>query len=352
MNSIEQHVWGFTPEGEAVILYTMTNGIGASVQLSNIGAGIVSVCVPDREGKMGNVALGYETYDSYFDDGPCMGKTPGRYANRIASGEFTLEGKTYHLSRNNGPNHLHGGPKGFANKLWNSRVETDRVVFSLFSPDGDEKYPGDLSVEVVYDWNDRCELEITYFAKSEAPTVVNLTNHAYFNLRGENAGADAMLEQQLRLNAHYFLPTDATQIPTGELAHVAGTPMDFTRPKALGQDIGADYEALRIGAGYDHCWAVDDWEKGKLSDVAVLSDAVSGRRLVVRSTQPGVQVYTGNWLRGSAPGRGGHVYADRDGVAIECQAFPDSPNRRSFPSAVLRPDDIYQQTIVYKFEVQ
>lgn len=349
-NSIEQNIWGFTPEGEAVVLYTMTNGIGASVQLVNIGAAVVSITVPGRDGNLGNVALGYNAFDSYFDDAPAMGKTAGRFANRIAYAQFTLDGKKYHLSQNAGQHHLHGGPKGFANRLWNSRVETDRVVFSLFSPDGDEKYPGDLSVETVYDWNDECELEITFFGKSEAPTIINLTNHTYFNLRGENSGSKAMLEQKLQLNASRFLDTDATQIPTGILTPVAGTPMDFTTAKPIGQDIAADYEPLRIGAGYDHCWAVDNWEKGKLSDVGVLSDDVSGRRMVIRSTQPGAQVYTGNWLKGCPPGREGQEYDNRDGVAVECQAYPNSPNIPEFPSTVLRPDEIYHETIVYRFE--
>lgn len=350
MNNIEQNIWGFTPEGEAVVLYTMTNSGGASVQLTNIGASVVSVRVPDRSGKLDNVVLGYADFNSYFHDGPYMGKTVGRFANRIAYGRFTLDGKTYHLNQNNGGNHLHGGPMGFANRIWNSRVETDRVVFSLFSPDGDEKYPGDLWVEAVYDWNDACELEITLFAKSETPTIVNLTNHSYFNLRSEQAGGGAMLEQELQLNASRFLATDARQIPTGEYAPVVGTPMDFTSPKPLGRDIEADYEPLRIGAGYDHCWVVDDWEKGKLCDVGALSDAVSGRRMVIRSTQPGVQIYTGNWLKGCPPGPEGQEIENRDGVAIECQGFPDSPNIPEFPSPVLRPDDVYEQTIIYHFQ--
>ena len=347
---IEQVIWGFTPEGEAEVLYTMTNARGASVSLTNIGASIVSVTVPDRNGKLADVALGYARPEDYFGDGPYMGKTAGRYANRIALGRFTLESKEYRLAQNNGPNHLHGGPGGFANKLWTGRVETDRVVFALTSPDGDEKYPGHLAVEVVYDWNDECELEITYFAKTFDTTIINLTNHAYFNLRSENAGSEAMLAQKLRLNASDFLPTDATQIPTGEIAPVAGTPMDFRSPKAIGRDIAADYEPLKIGAGYDNCWAVDGWEKGRLCDVAVLTDEVSGRRMTVRSTQPGVQVYTGNWLQGCPTGKSGRDYGNRDGVAIECQAFPDSPNKPQFPSTVLTPDEIYQETIIFKFD--
>ena len=304
---IEQNIWGFTPEGEAVILYTMTNGAGAQVRLSNIGAGIVSIVVPDREGRMADVALGYDDFRSYFNDGPCMGKTPGRFANRIGFARFTLDGKEYRLTRNcNGRHHLHGGDAGFANKLWDSRVETDRVVFSLLSPDGDQGYPGDLDAEVVYDWNDDCELEITLYARTSAPTVVNLTNHAYFNLRGEAEGG--ALENVLKLNASCFLETDADQITTGRRTPVEGTPMDFREPKPLGRDINADYEPLRFGYGYDHCWAIDGWEPGRLTDFGFLYDPQSGRRMTIRSTQPGVQIYTGNWLEGCPRSISGHEY--------------------------------------------
>ena len=240
------------------------------------------------------------------------------------------------------------GDAGFANKLWDSRVETDRVVFSLLSPDGDQGYPGDLDAEVVYDWNDDCELEITLYARTSAPTVVNLTNHAYFNLRGEAEGG--ALENVLKLNASCFLETDADQITTGRRTPVEGTPMDFREPKPLGRDINADYEPLRFGYGYDHCWAIDGWEPGRLTDFGFLYDSQSGRRMTIRSTQPGVQIYTGNWLEGCPRSISGHEYRNRDGVAIECQAFPDSPNKPEFPSVVLRPGEIYEQRIVYRFD--
>lgn len=349
MNSIEQQIWGFTPEGEPVVLYTMTNSKGWVVKLSNIGAGIISVIVPDRSGKMADVALGYDDFRSYFSDGPCMGKTPGRFANRIGRGIFDLDGKQYHLAVNNGPNHLHGGPMGFANKLWTGRVETDRVVFSLVSADGDENYPGNMNAEVCYDWNDEGELEITYFARTDAPTVINLTNHAYFNLRGEESGTQAMLSQQLQLNASSFLWYDEGCIPTGEKTPVKGTPMDFTSPKEIGKDINADYEPLKIGAGYDQCWVVDGHTEGKISSVGYLFDQQSGRRMDISSTQPGVQVYTGNWLQGCPRSKSGKDYMNRDGVALECQNFPDSPNKPQFPTSVLRPGETYKQTIIFKF---
>lgn len=347
---IEQNVWGFTPEGEAIILYTMRNAHGGEVKLTNIGASIVSVVVPDKEGNMADVALGYQDPNSYFYDGPAMGKTPGRYANRIANGTFVLDGIEYRLPINNGPNHLHGGPEGFANKLWAGRVEVNRIVFSFISPDQDQGYPSEISVEVVYDWNDDYELEITYLAKSKESTVVNLTNHAYFNLAGEDSGS--VLNHTLKLNSDNYLPTDNTQIPTGEIAPVEGTPMDFRVAKALGEDIDADFEALKIGAGYDHCWVINDYSKGRMNEVGELYDAQSGRLLTISSTQPGVQVYTGNYLKGSAAAKGDRKYDNRDGVAIECQGFPNAPNQPNFPSQRLDPDQTYKEQITYKFSVR
>ncbi|MBQ4279251.1 MAG: galactose mutarotase [Rikenellaceae bacterium] len=345
---ITQHIWGFTPEGEAVVLYTMTNAGGASVGLTNIGAAITSISVPDRDGRLADVALGYEAFDSYFNDGPAMGKIVGRYGNRIANGAFTLDGTEYRLARNNGPNHLHGGPRGFGNRIWASRVETDRVVFSLTSPDGDERYPGELGCEVVYDWDDDCRLEITLFARSDAPTIVNLTNHAYFNLAGEGSGT--VLGHTLQLNASHYLATDPTLIPTGALVPVAGTPLDFTAAKPLGRDIDTDCEALRYGNGYDQCFAVDGWQPGQVAEVGTLADPVSGRRMTILSSQPGLQLYTGNYLQGCPSGKHGHDYRNRDGVALECQGFPDAPNHPDFPSQVLRPGETYVQKIVYRFD--
>lgn len=349
---IEQKVWGFSPEGEAVILYTMRNKHGGELKLTNIGAAIVAVTVPDRDGELADVALGYESFDGYFDDGPAMGKTPGRYANRIENARFEIDGKKYNLIANTPPHQLHGGTKGFANKIWESRVEVNRVVFSLISPDGDQGYPGELSVEVVYDWDDDYNVEITYLAKTDAPTYINLTNHAYFNLAGQSAGRESMLNQTLQLNANSYLATDEQQIPTGEKASVADTPMDFRKPKKIGKEISADFEPLRIGNGYDHCWVVDGYKKGELKQVAILKDENSGRTLTFLTTQPGVQVYTGNYLEGCPVGKGGKEYGNKDGVAIECQAFPNSPNQPDFPSQRLNPDEIYKERIIYKFSAE
>ncbi len=346
---IEQNIWGFTPDGEVVVLYTMRNRGGAYVRLTNIGAAIVAIGVPGRDGSVEDVVLGYNDWKSYISDAPAMGKSVGRYANRIAGGRFSLNGVEYNLPVNNGRNHLHGGPAGFGNRLWGSRVETDRVVFSLVSPDGDQGYPAELGVEVVYDWSDDNELEIGFYARCDGDTVVNLTNHAYFNLRGEGSGS--VLGQLLQLNASNYLPTDEGQIPTGVVAPVADTPMDFREAKEIGRDIGAGFDALRIGTGYDHCWVVAGWQKGELAEVGSLYDPVSGRRMTVFSTQPGVQVYSGNWLSGAPMGKGGRRYGNRDGVAIECQGFPDAPNRPGFPSQVLTAGEIYNERIIYRFDV-
>lgn len=336
-----------SPKG-TITHFTITNASGASVTLSTLGAGIVSVIVPDKSGKMANVALGYKDAASWIADGPCMGKVPGRFANRIARGHFTLEGKEYTLAVNNGPNALHGGPEGFMNQIWDARTVGDNSVVMVYcAEDGEEGYPGNLIVTAEYTWSDANELTLRLGATTDAPTVINLTNHVYFNLDGEDAGS--VLDHELRLNASRWLPTDETQIPTGELAPVAGTPMDFTESKTIGKDIKADFEALRIGKGYDHCWVVDGYEKGTLREVAELRGPKSGRVMTVASTQPGMQIYTGNWLAGCPESISGGEYNDYDGVAIECQGFPDAPNKPSFPSPVLLPGQEYDETIVFRF---
>ncbi len=335
-----------TNKGDITLL-TIVNASGASVTLSTLGAGIVSVNVPDREGRMADVVLGYADPADYMADGPCAGKIPGRYANRIAKGRFSVGGREYQLAINNGPNALHGGPTGFQNRLWTvEKVEGDTVEFSYTSSDGEEGYPGQLKVTATYRWNDANELSLDLRAVTDAETVVNLTNHAYFNLGGHDSGS--VLAHELWLGASRYLPTDDTLIPLGELSPVGGTPMDFTVAKPLGRDIKADFPALNYGKGYDNCFVIDGAD-GTLRDVARLTDPVSGRTLTVATTQPGVQVYTGNWLAGSPANKAGRSYHDYDGVAIECQNFPDAPNRPGFPPAVLRPGEEYHQTIVFRF---
>lgn len=327
----------------------MTNTRGESVQLSNYGAAIVAINVLDKNGTVGDIALGYTKWQDYVSDGPAAGKSVGRYANRIARGKFVLDGKDYHLAINNGPNHLHGGPTGFQNRVWEARVEGNRVVFSYLSQNMEEGYPGQLHVEACYDWDEDSNLEITYFARSDAKTIVNLTNHVYFNLKGDGQG---LIEDHiLKINAKKWLPTDSTSIPTGEIASVEGTPMDFCEPMTIGQRINDNFEALKFGNGYDHCWAIDNWERGKMVDAAELYSPLSGRVVSVRTTQPGIQIYTGNWLAGSPKGKHGD-YQDRSAVAMECQAWPDSPNKENFPSVVLPADTTYQEHIVYSFSVR
>lgn len=333
-----------SPIGE-ITLYTLTNSAGASVTISSLGAGINSVVVPDASGKMDNVVLGYRDPASYIADGPCAGKVPGRFANRIAKGHFSIGDKEYTLPINNGPNSLHGGPDGFMNRIWNSRLDGDTVVFELTSPDGDAGYPGELQAEARYTWSDDCTLTLRLLAHTDAPTVVNLTNHTYWNLEGENSGS--VLDHTLWLAASHYLPTDDTLIPTGEIAPVEGTPMDFTKFRRLGDDIHADFPAITYGKGYDNCWMVDDYRPGVLRHIATLNAPHSGRVLEVSTTQPAAQVYAGCWLAGSPENPEGRSYNDYDGVAIECQNAPDAPNKPQFPSALLLPGQTYDQTITF-----
>lgn len=339
-----------SPEGD-ITLFRMENASGASVEVSSLGAGITSVRVPDKFGKIDEVTLGYENPADYLADGPCMGKIPGRYANRIAKGHLEVNGKVYHLSINNGPNALHGGPTGFQNRIWNAQLIPNGVKFTYVSKDGEENYPGNLTVTAEYTWSEDNVLSLVMTATTDAPTVVNLTNHAYFNLEGADAGS--VLKHKLQIKASKYLPTDETQIPTGELCDVKDTPMDFTAPKEIGIDIHKDFQPLKIGKGYDHCWAIDNWEKGKLMEGSVLLAAPSsGRMLTISSSQPGVQIYTGNWLDGSPKNKSGVSYKDYEGVAIEMQGFPDAPNKPQFPSQELNPGETYNETIKFAFSVE
>lgn len=336
-----------SPKGE-ITWYELTNAQGASVVLSTMGAGIVEVRVPDKEGKIENVALSYADAADYIADGPCLGKCPGRYANRIAKGHLEVDGKEYSLSINNGPNALHGGPEGFQNQNWDGEELPDGIRFTYKAKDGEEQYPGNLIVTATYRWSDNNELTLDFHAETDADTVVNMTNHAYWNLDGADAGS--IFDHEMKLKASHWLPTDETQIPTGEIAPVAGTPMDFTSFKKIGRDIRQEFEALKIGKGYDHCWVVDGWQPGKTVEGAVeLKGAVSGRKLVVSSDQPGVQIYTGNWLAGCPENKSGRSYEDYEGVAIEMQGFPDAPNKPAFPSQLLKAGENYDRRIVFAF---
>ena len=346
---VTKEKWGQGPDGKEIFLYTIQNESGAFVRLSSVGAGIVGIAVPDKEGKLADVVLGYPEADSYFADGPCAGKCPGRFANRIALGKFTLDGVEYTLPVNNGPNHLHGGPQGFQNQVWDSRIVDDAVEFMYFSEDGEAGYPGNMKVVARYEWSEDNALKLFLTARTDKATVVNLTNHAYFNLDGEGAGD--ILGHELKLNASVYLPTDETLIPIGEPDPVAGTPMDFQEFKTIGAEIKEDFPALKYGKGYDNCWIINGFEPGQLQPAAKLRSPRSGRVLEVFTTQPAVQIYTGNWLAGSPVGKCGRSYFDYDGVAIECQHCPDSPNKPEYPTTVLRPEDLFEEAIIWQFSV-
>lgn len=348
---IEQHVWGITPEGEAVILYTLRNGNGCEVQVCNLGAAMVSVKCPDRDGNMADVILGYRDFASYYNDPACSGKSVGRVANRIAGGHMRVDGVDYNLETNNGPNHLHGGSHGFGTKLWEGRVETNRVVFSLVSEDGDSGYPGELCVEAAYDLDDDNNICITYVAQSSRLTPVNLTNHTYWNLAGESSGD--ILSHELKLNCSRVLEMNDVQIPTGRLLDVGGTPMDFTSFRRLGDGIASEFNHICDFRGYDHYFVLDGWQRNILAEIGELRHAASGRKVTVLSSQPGAMVYTGNWLAGGCPvTKSGGRYADYAGVAIECQNYPDAVNHDDFPSSLLAPGETYCQKIVFRLGVE
>ncbi len=346
--TIEQHIWGTTPEGEAIIIYTMRNEKGAEIKLSNVGAGIISVLAADRNGEFADVVLGYKEPMSYFGDPACSGKSVGRVANRIAYGTMSIEGEEYRLEINNGVNHLHGGSKGFSNQLWESRVETNRVVMSYCSPDGEQNYPGEMHAEVIYDFDEEGSLEITYLAKTDKTTVANFTNHVYFNLAGESSGD--VLDQELRLNSSKILAMNDKQIPTGEILDVESTPQDFRSFRAFRGGIDSEFNNIKNFRGYDHPFIIDGWQEGILGEVGELRDPKSGRSLKVLSSQPSVMIYTGNWLSGGCPiTKSGGRYDDYAGVAIECQNYPDAVNQPSFPSPILKAGETYCQKIVFQF---
>lgn len=337
-----------SPKGN-ISIYKITNNSGAWVELSSLGAGITSICVPDKDGDIADVVLGYSNYLDYLYDSPCAGKTVGRYANRIANGIFTLNGKQYKLNTNCGPNSLHGGPEGFQNQNWQSKIHEDCIVFTYTSKNGEENFPGNVTASVTYKWDNNNTLTIDFEACSDTDTIINLTNHTYFNLKG--VGNGDVLNHTLKLNSSYYLPTDSTLVPTGEYAPVANTPMDFTQEKALGIDVHSDFEAIKFGKGYDHCWLINDFQNNTLKEVCTLSEPISKRELSISSTQVGVQVYTGNWLNDSPIGKHNQKHFDYCAVAIECQGLPDAPNKPQFPSQILKEGDKYKQTIVYSFKV-
>ena len=343
--------------GEAVERYTLTNDNGMSVSVLTYGAIVQSIVVADRDGTMGDVALGFDTIEEYVEQSPYFGAIVGRYANRIAKGTFVLDGETYKLGINNGPNALHGGEKGFDKVIWTAEdfgnPDGPSLVLSYTSPDGEEGYPGTLEVTVLYTVTQSDELWIQYSATTDAPTVVNLSNHSYFNLAGEGTGS--IYHHELRFNATHYTPVDETSIPTGEIAPVAGTAFDFTTARPIGNSIrDASDEQIVIGLGYDHNFVLDREaaEDTSMIEAVVVSEPTTGRVMTVSTTQPGVQFYTGNLLTGAFGGKRGQTYRQGDGFCLETQHFPDSPNQPNFPSTELRPGEEFTSTTVYAFAAE
>lgn len=340
--------WGEI-NGEKVSLYTLTNQSGASVTISNYGGTVTAISVPDKKGRLADVALGFDSLAEYREKSPYFGCIVGRYANRIAKGKFTLDGTEYTLATNNTPNHLHGGEKGFDKKVWKASVRDDDgepfLSLTSTSPDGEEGYPGTLKTTVTYRWTEQNALQIDYLATTAKPTVVNLTNHTYFNLAGH--GDESILDHTLEIKAEHYNPIDATSIPTG-IAPVEDTPFDFRTPTPIGARINRDHPQLKNGLGYDHNFILKERDDGKLATAAILIHPDSGRTLTVVTTEPGLQFYSGNFLDKLA-GKDGKIYRHRSGLCLEAQTFPDSPNQKAFPSPVLRPGETYRQTTIYRF---
>jgi aldose 1-epimerase len=336
--------------GESVDRFVLGNAHGMRVTILTYGGIVQSLEVPDRNGATANVVLGFDEPQGYLDHpGPYFGAVIGRYGNRIAGGRFTLDGVAHEVPVNNGPNSLHGGTAGFDRQLWSATpIGPDALELSHVSPDGDQGYPGTLSVTVRYTVTGDQALRIDYRATTDAPTVVNLTNHSYFNLAG--AGSSDVYGHLVQINATHFTPVDASLIPTGDFAPVARTPLDFRRPVAVGDRIREAHPQLRHAGGYDHNWVLDRTGDG-LFAAAQVTEPVSGRTMEVLTTEPGVQFYSGNFLDGTIAGRGGVLYRQGDGLALETQHFPDSPNRPAFPSTVLRPGGTYRSTTEYRFGV-
>ncbi len=343
--------FGIAPDGTPVELYTLRNAAGVEARICTYGGIVVSLKVPDRAGQLGDVVLGYDTLAGYLKESPYFGCLVGRYGNRIAKGRFTLDGVEYTLATNNYPNHLHGGVNGFDKRVWKAvsaeGPEGPRLELTYISPDGEEGYPGTLTVKAVYTLTTDNGLQLEYEATTDKPTVVNLTQHSYFNL----AGKGDVLSHEVQIEADRFTPVDSTLIPNGELRSVDGTPFDFRNPTPIGERINENDEQLRFGGGYDHNWVINP-PTGGLGLHARVYEPTSGRLLEVVSTEPGLQFYTGNFLDGTITGKGGWVYGHRNAFCMEPQHFPDSPNQRNFPSAILRPGQTYRNTILYRFSAK
>jgi aldose 1-epimerase len=346
--------FGKTPDGQSVDLYVLTNKSGAEISITNYGGAVVSIKVPDRNGKFADVVLGYDNVDGYVNDKSHFGGIIGRYGNRIAHAHFVLDGKTYTLAKNNGENSLHGGVKGFDKAIWTARIlhakDAQSLELSYLSKDGEEGFPGNLNVSVIYTLKDDNALRIAYSATTDKKTVLNLTNHSYFNLAGQGSGD--ILGHLLMIQADKFTPVDAALIPTGELRDVAGTPFDFRKPTAVGARIDQEDEQLKLGGGYDHNFVLRRPADVGESLAARVVEPTTGRVLEVWTTELGVQFYTGNFLDGKTPGKGGVAYPRRNALCLETQHFPDSPNQPKFPSVILNPGERYHTITTYKFSAE
>jgi aldose 1-epimerase len=350
-SGVQQKDFG-TRDGRSIILYTLTNSHGVEVRAMNYGGIILSFRVPDRKGQLADIVLGHEKAEGYMPNPPYLGAIVGRYANRIANGTFTLDGKTYTLPKNDGPNTLHGGlTRTFDKVVWDGEVLKGKnaVAFSYLSKDGEEGFPGNLKVKVTYTLKDSNELVIDYEASTDKATPINVSQHSYFNLKGEGNGD--ILDHEIMINADKFTPVDKNLIPTGELRAVKGTPFDFTTSTKIGARIEDQYEQMVLGHGYDHNFVLNRQGAG-LSLAARVYEPSTGRVLEVSTTQPAVQFYTGNFLDGSVTGKEGHIYKRRYGFCLETQHYPDSPNHPDFPSAILKPGEKFHQTTVFKFSTK
>ncbi len=350
--AIHKQPYGTTADGLPVDEYTLTNSHSMVVKIITYGGIITSISVPDRDGQFANVVLGFNNLADYETKSPYFSAITGRYANRIANARFTLNGVEYKIPANNGINSLHGGLKGFDKQVWSAReIHGDEtgLELSYLSKDGEEGYPGNLDVKVVYTLTDANELRIDYSATTDKTTVVNLTNHAYFNLKGEGTGS--IYDHIVTLNADRYTPVDENLIPTGELASVAGTPFDFRQPKAIVADIRSGHPQIVRGRGYDHNFVLNTTNRNQPGLAAQVSEPVSGRTMDVLTTEPGVQLYTGNFIDATLVGSAGSVYRQGDGLCLETQHFPDSPNQPDFPSTVLQPGETCQTTTIFKFGV-
>jgi aldose 1-epimerase len=342
-----------TVDGKEVFIYTLRNIHGMEARIANYGGIIVSLKVPDKNGKSGDVVLGFDSLSSYVKDTPYFGCLIGRYGNRIGKGKFILDGATYALATNSAPNHLHGGVKGFDKVVWEAResesIPGKALVLGYVSKDGEEGYPGMLTVKVTYTLTDSNEIKVDYFATTDKPTIVNLTQHSYFNLAGPGDGE--ILGHEMTIAADRFTPIDSNFIPTGELSDVKGTPLDFTKPMPIGSRIHDNNEQLRFGLGYDHNFVLNK-PAGTFGLAARVFEPTSGREMEVFTAEPGLQFYTGNFLDGHHIGKGGKPYKYRYGFCLETQHYPDSPNKPTFPSTVLRPGERYTTSTVYRFRVR